>query len=69
MKINDVSEFGNVVKQRRKSLGYTQNDISESTGLSVTFISDLENGKKTIEFGKALLLANMLGLDMEIKER
>jgi len=29
----------------------------------------LENGKKTIEFGKALQLANLLGLDIEIKER
>ncbi len=69
MKIKNVSEFGNIIKQRRKDLGYTQSDISEATGLSVTFISDLENGKKTIEFGKALILANMLGLDMEIKER
>jgi len=69
MKIKNVSEFGNIIKQRRKALGYSQSEISESTGLSVTFISDLENGKKTIEFGKALILANMLGLDMEIKER
>ena len=27
-------------------------------------ISDLENGKKTIELGKALQLANILGMDM-----
>ena len=32
-------------------------------------ISDLENGKKTIELGKALQLANILGMDMILQER
>ena len=69
MKINSTRAFGGFVKQRRKSLGYTQQFLSDFTGLSVTFISDLENGKKTIEIEKALLLANLLGLDVELKER
>ena len=33
----------------------------------VTF--DLENGKKTIELEKALIIANLLGLDVELNER
>ncbi len=69
MKINDIKDFGEMVRNRRKKLGYTQRYISDFTGLSVSFISDLENGKKTIEFGKALLLANLLGFDVEIVER
>ena len=69
MIIRSVEDFGKKVKERRKRLGYTQKYISDFTGLSVTFISDLENGKKTIELGKALMLANMLGLDVEIRER
>lgn len=69
MKIENVNDFGREVRNRRKRLGYTQKYISDFTGLSITFISDLENGKKTIEFGKALQLANFLGLDIEIKER
>ena len=69
MKINDVRDFGKAVKDRRKSLGYTQKYISEYTGLSITFISDLENGKNTIEFGKALKLAELLGLDVAVTER
>ena len=32
---------------RRKELGYTQSYISEFTGFSVSFLSDLENGKST----------------------
>lgn len=69
MKINNTKSFGNKVKERRKKLGYTQKDIYEVSGISTSFISDLENGKETIEFGKAIYLANLLGLDIELKER
>ncbi|MCR5102233.1 MAG: helix-turn-helix domain-containing protein, partial [Butyrivibrio sp.] len=64
-----TSEFGSVVKNRRKQLGYTQKYISEFTGLSISFISDLENGKSTIEIGKAFELAKLLGLDIELNVR
>ena len=61
--------FGTAIKNKRKKLGYTQKYISEFTGISVSFLSDLENGKKTIELDKALKIANLLGLDVEMNER
>ena len=69
MKFTDAKEFGKILRQKRKSLHYTQNDISEMSGLSVSFISDLERGKKTIELGKAIWLANLLGLDCFVEDR
>ncbi len=69
MKINDSASFGETIKKRRKQMGYTQKYISEFTGFSISFISDLENGKKTIELEKALIIANLLGLDVELNER
>ena len=69
MKIYDSGMFGQALKQRRKEMKYTQGDISELTGFSVSFISDLENGKPTAEIGKAIYLANVLGLDIDIKSR
>ncbi|MBE5872612.1 MAG: helix-turn-helix transcriptional regulator [Lachnospiraceae bacterium] len=69
MKITDSKSFGETVKSRRKKLGYTQKYISEFTGISISFLSDLENGKKTIELDKALAVANLLGLDVELNER
>ena len=69
MKINESKDFGTALKQRRKELGYTQSYISDVLGLSVSFISDLENGKKTAELGKAIRYANMLGLDIMIESR
>ena len=64
MIINDAGDFGRLLKQRRKELGYTQRYLSEFTGFSISFISDLENGKSTAELGKSLYLAGLLGLDI-----
>ncbi len=69
MIVTDPRKFGEVIKKRRKELGYTQRYISEFTGFSISFISDLENGKSTAELGKAIYLANMLGLDITINSR
>ena len=69
MKVYSAKDFGSAVKERRKALKYTQKALSEFTGFSISFISDLENGKATIEFEKALRLANLLGLDLDVKER
>ena len=67
--ITDAKAFGQVLRQRRKELGYTQAFLSEFSGFSVTFISDLENGKSTAELGKAIHLANLLGLDCTLTPR
>ena len=69
MRINNTTDFGTALKKRRKELGYTQRYISEFTGFSISFISDLENGKTTAELGKALSLANLLGLDFSLTPR
>lgn len=69
MRIRDSKEIGEVIKQKRKSLGYTQTDISTRTGLSASFISEVENGKETAEIGKVLLLLSILGLNVLVEER
>ncbi len=69
MKIRDSRSFGLAIREERKRKGYTQAFISEFTGLSVSFLSDLENGKETAELGKALFLANTLGLNIELNSR
>ena len=69
MKIFDAADFGKAVKERRKELGYTQKYLSDFTGYSTSFISELENGKPTIELERALRLANLLGIDVLMVER
>ena len=67
MRIVNAESFGKAIRARRKELHYTQGFLAEFSGLSVSFISDLENGKKTIELEKAINLANLLGLDLILK--
>ena len=69
MRIINAESFGKAIRARRKELHYTQGFLAEFSGLSVSFISDRENGKKTIELEKAIYLANLLGLDLILKGR
>ena len=69
IRITSAAAFGEAIRARRKELHYTQGFLSEFSGLSVSFISDLENGKKTVELEKAIYLANLLGLDLSMEGR
>lgn len=69
MKIIDSKSLGQAIRERRKELKYTQAYLSEYTGLSVTFISDLERGKPTAEIEKTIRLVNVLGMDLLVERR
>lgn len=69
MKITDAKTLGQAVRMRRKELNYTQAYVAEFTGLSVTFISDLERGKPTAEIEKTIRLINILGMDLLVEKR
>jgi transcriptional regulator with XRE-family HTH domain len=53
---------GKVIRARRLSLGLTQKDLAELTGMQPTFISSVENDKRAIGVHSALKLAVAIGL-------
>ena len=69
MKVFSSAEVGAAVRAKRKSLGYTQEQLAEFCGCGPRFISDLENGKDTAQLGKTLQVIAMLGLDVHIESR
>lgn len=69
MVITDVQMIGETIKKRRKELNLTQQYLAEVTGLSTSFISDVENGKQTAEVGKIIKLINMLGMNIIVESR
>ena len=69
MKINNTKTLGETIRARRKELHYTQAYLAEFTGLSVTFISDVERVKTTAEIEKIIRLINVLGLNLLIEKR
>jgi len=64
-----TQDIGALVRARRKALGYSQARLADLCGTGTRFISDLENGKATIELGKALTVLSALGIDMEASIR
>lgn len=67
--ILSVDDIGQLVRAHRKSQSATQADFAALCGVGVRFISELENGKTTIELGKALQVLKGLGLDVYIQPR
>lgn len=68
-KILSVDDIGQLVRAHRKSQSATQADFAALCGVGVRFISELENGKTTVELGKALHVLRSLGLEVYIQPR
>lgn len=66
MRIIDTKQYGHAIKQTRKGLNLTQADLAAACGTGVRFIVDLEHGKPTCELAKALRVAQMLGIVLEV---
>lgn len=54
--------FGGLVRERRKALHMNQDDVALATGVGRRFVIDLESGKPSCQLGKALLVAEAVGL-------
>ena len=53
---------GKVIRARRESLGLTQKDISDMTGIKTTFLSAAENDKRNIGAQTAAKIAAAIAL-------
>lgn len=63
------ADLGGAIRTERKKQGLTQTDLAEVCGVSLSFVSNLENGKTTTELGKTLKVIQTLGLNLMIKRR
>jgi y4mF family transcriptional regulator len=52
------------VKERRKSLGLTQEELSEKAGVGLRFVRDLEQGKKTLRMDKVNQVLWLFGCEL-----
>jgi len=67
--IDSTSDIGQCVRSQRKAQGATQPEFAALCGVGVRFISDLENGKPTMELGKVLKVLKCLGLQLQLQPR
>lgn len=67
--ITSPKALGQQVRSKRKQDQLTQIELAELTGVGVRFLSELENGKPTVQLDKVLLVLASLGLEMSISVR
>ena len=65
----EVVEIGKAIKQRRKTLGLTIQDLTDLTGLSKTTIVQVEKGSTNPTFEVLQKVFKYLNLEIKIEVR
>ena len=67
--VADTADLGRLIRDERKRQHMTQTELAGLSGVGITYLPQLENGKETAEIGKALNVLTMLGMDLYAERR
>ena len=67
--VKNAGDLGELVRARRKSRKQTQQKFADMAGVGRRFVSELENGKGTLEINKVLKVLAAAGIDLLAQER
>ena len=59
-----MEKLGQFVKERRKRLGLTQEDLSFKAGVGLRFVRDLEQGKESLMMDKVNQILSLFGHEL-----
>ncbi|MQB45088.1 helix-turn-helix transcriptional regulator [Rhizobium sp. ICMP 5592] len=62
--IRSARDFGTLIKDKRKALGWTQAELATRSGTGERFIVELEAGKPNCQLEKALIVARTAGCEI-----
>ena len=65
----DGPTLGHALRAQREHLGFRQADVAADLGFSQRLISEIENGRDTVAYGKILRYAEYLAMDLTIRPR
>ena len=65
--LTSVLEAGIAIRTLRKRAGIRIDDFAMAAGVSKQFMTDLENGKSTVQMGKVLQLLQRLGVKVGLE--
>ena len=57
--------LGERIRARRIELGWTQDNLASKAGISKGFLSDLENGKRSVSAQNLQIIAQILNLSLD----
>ena len=66
---SDAKGMGRRIAELREARGWTQKELSDRAGLSVTFLSEVENGRRNVSSGILLRIADVLDTTMDYLAR
>lgn len=69
MKIKASHDIGLLVRNKRKENGLTLHDAAAVCGVSHVFLSELENGKESVQLNKVLQVTTCLGIEISADSR
>ncbi len=69
VKVKSTKELGTLVREYRDAQKMTQADILGLANTGNRFISELENGKPTVQLQKVLDVLDTLGLEILIQKK
>lgn len=64
IRISSAKELGAEIRARRKRSRLRIDDAAGICNVSVQFLHDLETGKPTVQFDKAIGVARMMGIQL-----
>ncbi len=67
--VNSTLALGQLIRKHRKAQKMTLVDTAGLCGISVRFLSELENGRNSCSIGRIFLILHTLGLDMHLSSR
>ena len=69
MQIKTVRDLGALVRDRRRTLGWTLDDLTERTPMSRRWVADVEAGKPGVAVGPLLSLLAVLDIELSASKR
>jgi HTH-type transcriptional regulator/antitoxin HipB len=69
VKITSPQDLAAAVRGRRLSLGLSQEDLARQAEVSRPWLSDVEAGKPTTQFGRVIRLLDALSLELSLEVR
>lgn len=67
--LKNVDELGRMVRERRKSLRLTQEDLAAVARVTPRLLGEVERGKATAQLDGVLRILAALGLDLYARTR
>lgn len=59
-------DLANSLRERRRALKLTQEDLSDISGISLRLIHEIEHGKVSVQLGNLMKILSSMGLHLEL---